>query len=55
MLQIHKSHLVNLMHVNGIKADPFKEEGHNVTFRGCAAELSIGDRYLERLRETLSR
>lgn len=54
-MQIHKSHLVNLNHVNGHKPDPFKIDGHNVTFRGCNIELAVGRNYLDDLRKALSR
>ncbi len=52
-MQIHRSHLVNLNHVNGHKPDPFKIEGHNVTFRGCAMELAVSKSYLDDLRKEL--
>ena len=48
-MQIHRSHLVNLNHVNGHKPDPYRVEGHNVTFRGCAVELAVGKSYLDEL------
>lgn len=53
-MQIHRSHLVNLSYVNGHKPDPFKIDGHNVTFRGCATELAVGKNYLDDLRKALS-
>ena len=53
LLQIHKSHLVNLRHVNGHKPDPFKAEGHNVTFRNSSAELAVGKTYMDRLLKAL--
>jgi DNA-binding LytR/AlgR family response regulator len=52
-IQIHKSHLVNLLYVNGHKPDPFKIDGHNVTFRGCNTELAIGKNFLGDLRKAL--
>ena len=54
LMQIHRSHLVNLKHVNGHKADPFKAEGHNVTFRNSSAELAVGKSYLDALRKALA-
>jgi two-component system response regulator LytT len=54
-MQIHRSHLVNLSYVNGLKPDPFKIDGHNITFRGCATELSVGRNYLDELRKALGK
>jgi DNA-binding LytR/AlgR family response regulator len=55
LMQIHRSHLVNLNHVNGLKPAPFKAEGHDVTFRCCAAELAVGRNYLDDLHKALGR
>ncbi|MFI3198433.1 MAG: LytTR family DNA-binding domain-containing protein [Methylococcaceae bacterium] len=54
-MQIHKSHLVNLNHVNGLKPDFYRVEGYNVTFLGCIVELAIGKHYLDDLRKALGR
>jgi DNA-binding LytR/AlgR family response regulator len=54
-MQIHRSHLVNLNHVNGLKPDPYKVDGHNVTFPGCVVELAVGKTYLGDLRKALGR
>lgn len=54
-IQIHKCHLVNLQHVNGLKPDPFKDETYKVTFRCSSQELSIGKTYLADLRQALGR
>lgn len=55
LMQIHKSHLVNLKHVNGHKPDPFKAEGHNVTFRNSSTELAVGKTYMDRLLKALNK
>ena len=55
-MQIHKSHLVNLNHVNGLKPDLYRVEGYNVTFLGCVDELAVGGKnYLDDLRKALGR
>ena len=54
-MQIHKSHLVNLNHVNGLKPDFYRVEGYNVTFLGCIVELAIGKHSLDDLRKALGR
>ncbi|MEI6544858.1 MAG: DNA-binding response regulator [Methylococcales bacterium] len=53
-MRIHKSHLVNLEHVNGHKPDAIKSECHNVTFRCSTIELAIGGNYLDDLRKALN-
>jgi DNA-binding LytR/AlgR family response regulator len=45
LMQIHKSHLVNLKHVNGLKPDAIKSECHNATFRCSTTELAVGGNY----------
>jgi DNA-binding LytR/AlgR family response regulator len=52
-MQIHKSHLVNLIYVNGLKPDPYRVEGQNVTFCSCSVELAVGRNYLDDLRKVL--
>ncbi len=54
-IQIHKSHLVNLQHVNGHKPDLFRIDGHNVTFRGSSQELPVGKSYLPDLLKALGK
>jgi len=54
-MQIHRSHLVNLTHVNGYRPDPFRVDGYNVTFRSCATELAVGRSYLDDLRKALGK
>lgn len=55
IMRIHKSHLVNLSHVNGHKPAPFKDEGHNVTFRDSDKEMPVGKTYLDGLLKALGR
>lgn len=52
-MQIHKSSLVNLKHVNGYKPDPFKVDSYNITFKGNDTELPIGKTYFVQLLEVL--
>lgn len=51
--RIHKSHLVNLQHVNGLQPDPFRVEGCNVTFTACAELLAVGRNHLKALQQDL--
>ena len=53
LMQINRSHLVNLRHVNGHKPDLFKVEGHNVTFRNSSTELAVGKTYMDKLLKAL--
>ncbi len=53
LMRIHRSHLVNLKHVNGRKPDSFKVDCYNVTFRGSTIELAVGGNYLDDLRKAL--
>lgn len=54
-MQVHKSHLVNLNHVNGLKPDPFRVDGYSVTFRSCDTELAVGRNFLDDLRKVLGK
>jgi DNA-binding LytR/AlgR family response regulator len=51
LMQIHRRHLVNLNYVNGLRPDPFRVDGYNVTFRGCDIELEMGRNYLDSFRK----
>ena len=53
LMQIHKSHLVNLKHVNGLKPDPYRVDGYKVTFRCSTIELAVGKTYMDRLLKAL--
>jgi DNA-binding LytR/AlgR family response regulator len=55
LMQTHKSHLVNLKHADGLKPDPYRVEGHNVTFRGCDIEKAVSKRYLDEVRRRLGK
>jgi DNA-binding LytR/AlgR family response regulator len=55
IMRIHKSYLVNLNPVNGHKPAPFKDEGHNVTFRDSDKEMPVGKTYLDGLLKALGR
>ena len=55
LMQTHKSHLVNLKHADGLKPDPYRVEGHNVTFRNCDIEKAVSKRYLDEVRKALSK
>jgi two-component system, LytTR family, response regulator LytT len=52
-MQIHRSHLVNLSHVNGLKPDAYRVEGYSVTFGLSSDELAVGKNYLDDLRKQL--
>ena len=55
LMQIHKSHLVNLKHADGLKPDPYRVEGYKVTFRGSDIEKAVSKRCLDELRRRLGK
>jgi len=54
LLQIHRSCLVNLDHVQGLKPRPGEEQAYKVYFKSCPDELPIGPNYLPILRAALT-
>lgn len=53
LIQIHRSHLVNINLINGLNPDPFRVDGFNATFRGFEDELAVGRTHLQSLVDAL--
>lgn len=54
LLQIHKSTLINLDYLRGIKPRPGEDNVYKVYFKSCQDELAVGSTFLEDLRQALA-
>ncbi|ATG88423.1 LytR/AlgR family response regulator transcription factor [Methylomonas koyamae] len=53
LLQIHRSHLVNIRQVRSLRPRPGENEVYKVALKDSAHELAVGPEYLETLRQKM--